>query len=1394
MPIKKRGRASHAVRPPAELGDEYEVFSGRAMTSLRIVAVLLFILGATASATAGEPWADPKLTVRDGLQLWLDGSRATGDGPVPANNKLAVWMDASGNGRHVLQNRAEAQPFRQAVGSVALIRFDGIDDHLRAIKQSAKLGSFSAFMVLVPRHSPGNFSGMLAFNAAGQRDYQSGLNIDFGPVAVPRFSVLNVEGAGFGGYANLRTGNSPFGELSVMELSSEVGEKSVRLVMNGREEGKRSRSGSQLSMDEITIGSRFYNNGSGEQVAAGFNRCDIAEVLVYGRVLTSDEIVKLRTYLNTKYAALKDALPADIPGQGQALVPIKNPPAVQVFVPGFTVRELPVSLTNINNIKYRSDGTLVAAGYNGNIWLLKDTDGDGLEDTATLFWENKKSLSSPIGMDLTPSNYPQGQGVFLAAEGKCVLVVDTDQDGKGDKEIVVAGGWKERSVNIDVVGVAVDPKDGSIYFGRGTPNYANGYLLDKDGKAAYSLADERGTIQRVSPDFKTREVISTGIRFPVGMRFNRHGDLFASDQEGATWLPNGNPLDELLHIQRGRHYGFPPRHPKHLPHVIDEPSVFDYGPQHQSTCGICFNEPVLKNGPTFGPASWVGDVFVTGYSRGKLYQTKLVKTSAGYVARSRLFACLNMLTVDVCVAPDGSLLVACHSGGPDWGSGPSGKGKLYKISYTGRDLPQPVLAWPSGPNEVRVEFDRPVDPELLRDAVRQTRITAGQHVRAGDRFESLWPGYAVVQAEKLSPRFDVPVRSAQLTPDRRSLILATDPHTAAVHYAVSIAGVGRPPISPTSTGMQQHPQVDLDFTLAGCQATWKGSKGTVWTGWLPSLDLAVSRQLTAGSAPHEALWNAMAEPGELILRTQLNLNNMLRPMVQPGSQLDYQQSEEKVYVTYQSNATVEVATSGIQLMRPSPGAGAIQFQSNGGKPMMLEVRLKRSTTQEPLAFSITYHTAEDTRYRAMQLHRYLMPWADATSRILSPMVMKLPVELEGGSWARGRAVFHSEQAACSKCHSVHGSGASIGPDLSNLIHRDYGSVLRDIEQPSFAINPDHLTYAVVLHDGRTLTGVLQTEGNYLLVCDNKGVITKVAQADVESKKATAVSTMPDGVPKLLGPEKMKDLLTYLLTSPVSMPRDYPGQRPKPRTIAEVNAVLAGAPNPPLKARPLRIVLVAGAKDHGPGEHDYPAFQKAWAELLGSGQNTEVVKAMEWPDAAEFTKADVLVFYQRGDWNAKRAAHIDAFLERGGGLVYIHWAVDGRDDGAGFAQRIGLAGRNTVGFRHGDVSLNMNHATMHPVLRNFGKLDLTDETYWKMVGDLKPDRVLATAVEEKEPRPQLWSLEHGRGRVFVSIPGHYSHTFDDPLFRVLLLRGIAWSARESVDRFNELVWPGASVAK
>lgn len=265
--------------------------------------------------------------------------------------------------------------------------------------------------------------------------------------------------------------------------------------------------------------------------------------------------------------------------------------------------------------------------------------------------------------------------------------------------------------------------------------------------------------------------------------------------------------------------------------------------------------------------------------------------------------------------------------------------------------------------------------------------------------------------------------------------------------------------------------------------------------------------------------------------------------------------------------------------------------------------------------------------------------------------------------------------------------------------------------------------------------------------------------------------------------------------PTAMPRDHKDPRPKPRAAAEVEAALAGAPKPAEKIRPIRIVLVAGKKDHAKGEHDYPAWQKAWSALFKLAPQVEVATGWEWPDREEFRKADVMVFFQRGDWTAARAADVDAFLDRGGGLVYVHWAVDGRGDAPGFAKRIGLASvGGKIKFRHGPLDLAFNKEPKHPIARNFERLNLVDESYWMLTGSLPKERVLATQIEDKEPRPLFWTTEPAKGRVFVSIPGHYSWTFDDPLFRVLLLRGIAWAAKEPVDRFNDLVWHGADYTK
>ncbi|QDT52822.1 Trehalose utilization [Caulifigura coniformis] len=1358
-------------------------------------------------SSAAEPWADPKQVIKPGLELWLDTGRqpearkAKGLPALKPDSRMDAWLDASGMGRDVKAPNDQSAPTWTSVAGVPVVRFDGMDDCLRLIDQKAELDSLTIFLVAIPRTNAGGFRGLMALNARDQRDWQSGLTIDQGPSPSTVFAELNIEGKGFLGARNLLKKPIPFGAAQVFEVRSDRGERTITLTVDGVKAGERPRDGGPLSMDEITVGARFYTNEPGPQIARGFGQVDIAEVLVFNKALDDSWGSLVRGYLMLKYG---DLMTATRPRVGTPLATVENPPAVQVLEPGFEAFELPLDLPNINNISTRPDGKTLAVAYNGDMYLLSDADGDGLEDKADKFWDNQGRIVSPIGMAMTPPGYEKGFGAFVAGKGKLSLVVDTNGDDVADEEIVVAKDWPPILHNVDALGTAFDPRDGSVYVGIGHRNFTNGYLTDKEGKAHYSPSSEGAAILKIAPDFSSREVFASGVRFAVGMKFNSAGDLFATDQEGATWLANGNPFDELLHIQKGRHYGFPPRHPEKLPGVIDEPSVYDYGPQHQSTCGFCFNEPVQAGGPIFGPDSWRGNAIVTGYSRGKIYRTSLRKTERGYVAKNSLFACLQKLTVDACIDLNGALLVATHSGGPDWGSGPGGRGTLYKIRYSNRDLPRPVLTWSAGPDEVKVAFDRPLDPAWLKGAAAKTSVQYGAAVRAGDRFETLRPGYAVVGAQVVAPRFEQPARSLQVSPDGRTLTIVTEPSPGRVAHAVTLpASIVGPSLRPTKGAIEQRADIDLDYSLEGLAARWTASDGMVrWTGWLPHFDLAVCRKVTVGSKEHDELWDLLKQSGELQIYGHVDLPNMLRPAVQPGSKIDYAWPEEVVTLHFEGSGRLGVGkfeSTGIKVRRPNePGfidpnkwtKESLEFSGDLSKPVKLDVALATGG-QEP-KLTVFWNTKEDDRLRAMPLRRFYVPWSEEDSTELEAQVAKKVPELEGASWANGRKVFFGADAGCSKCHSVHGKGGQAAPDLSNLVHRDFASVMRDINTPNFAINPDFTTFQIETKSGKALLGTIRSVGEQLHVTDTKANVEVIDRSDIEQIVAQKTSIMPVGIPQSLGPEKTRDLLAYLLLAPPSMPKDAKEPPPPPRKKADVEALLQGAPADAPAARPMRVTLVAGKKDHGPGEHDYPAWQVAWKELLGSLDQLEVATAWEWPAEEDFAKSDVLVFYRHGDWSPEKAKQIDAFLARGGGLVYIHWAVDGGKEWDDYSKRIGLSWGPGAKFRHGPLDLQFTRGSRHPIARNFDEVHLVDESYWRLRGDLSKATVLATAPEEDEPWPLFWTLDHNPGRVFVSIPGHYSWSFDDPVFRILLLRGIAWTAKEPVDRFNDAVYPGAAV--
>ena len=1020
---------------------------------------------------------------------------------------------------------------------------------------------------------------------------------------------------------------------------------------------------------------------------------------------------------------------------------------VTVLTPGFTVRELPVRLPNINSLRFSPDGLLTALGYDGRVRLLKDTDGDGLEDSASVFWD-KQTLSVPVGMVWTK------EGLVVSSHGKVSLLRDADGDGKADVEEIIASGWPATDVasgGVDATAVTADA-DGNLYFGLLTADYSNPYRV-KDGISHYERSGPRGTIQKWSAATRKLETIATGIRVPYTLAFNGPGDLFVTDQEGETWCPNGNPLDELNHIVPGRNYGFPPRHEKWLPNLVSETPVVGFGPQHQSTCGLVFNKSSARQG-RFGPEWWEGDAFIAGESRGKIWRVKVVKTASGYVGQEVIFARLNMLTTDVAISPAGDLYVSCHSGRPDWGTGPNGAGKLFKISYRERQAPQPVSVWPSGLMEISVTFDRPLDGTVTNNPGAM-KIEFGEFVRAADRLEVLKPPYKAVNRQEATPRGKLAVITARLSADARTLTLATDPHPQPVHYALTIPGVKARGATATSV-------VDVDYTLNGVEAEWfsRGNSSPAWSGWLPHPDSRVNESFLSASAEHGRLLTSIKRPGRLEIRAGLLLTGGTN-VIRASAKLPFEFSLGTL--TTRSHLT--------------EGGFAAELQFVAGDPPV-PFRISCETGPRAAEIHVSGSNELNPALRPLPLTAFLLPWSP-------PPLKSAPFEegktdLTGGDYERGRNLFIGEQLKCATCHRLRGEGGTLGPDLSNLVHRDAGSVLHDLKEPSASINPDYVAYNVTLRNGDVLTGFVRAqEAEVLRVITVDGRDHRVPRGELQDLRPSQVSLMPSGLIDGLKEGQVRDLLTFLLHEPPT------------RTRADVEAILkrGALPNEASIAspRPLKIVLVASKQDHGPGQHDYPRWQNKWRELLSGATNVTASDAWEWPTPEQFAQADlILCNFWNHNWSAARYQQLDEFLLRGGGLVLLHAAVIADTDPKELAERIGLAAQpGPTKYLHTPLTLKFVAPTNHPVSHGFANLELIDEPYWPMIGDASRVEVLATTVQDGEARPMIWTYRRGPGRVFASILGHYTWTLDDPTFRLLILRGIAWAANEPVARFEGL---------
>ena len=111
--------------------------------------------------------------------------------------------------------------------------------------------------------------------------------------------------------------------------------------------------------------------------------------------------------------------------------PIRPEPVTSV--PGFQGTRLPLQRAIMPTaMTWTKDGTLAFTSLKGHVYLARDTDGDGLEDTLSLFEEG---LAAPYGI------IADGDDLIVAHKPEVIRLRDTNGDGRADLRQVLASGW-----------------------------------------------------------------------------------------------------------------------------------------------------------------------------------------------------------------------------------------------------------------------------------------------------------------------------------------------------------------------------------------------------------------------------------------------------------------------------------------------------------------------------------------------------------------------------------------------------------------------------------------------------------------------------------------------------------------------------------------------------------------------------------------------------------------------------------------------------------------------------------------------------------------------------------------------------------------------------------------
>jgi putative membrane-bound dehydrogenase-like protein len=135
-----------------------------------------------------------------------------------------------------------------------------------------------------------------------------------------------------------------------------------------------------------------------------------------------------------------------------------------------------------------------------------------------------------------------------------------------------------------------------------------------------------------------------------------------------------------------------------------------------------------------------------------------------------------------------------------------------------------------------------------------------------------------------------------------------------------------------------------------------------------------------------------------------------------------------------------------------------------------------------------------------------------------------------GDAAKGGVIFHNATGVgCIKCHKIGNDGGNVGPELGSIgMKYNRAQIIESVLYPSKQIAAGYEQTLIRTKDGNVQSGVVRGETDTeVTLFDSSANKIVVRKADIDVRKTSNVSVMPDGLQAGLTPQQFADLIAYL---------------------------------------------------------------------------------------------------------------------------------------------------------------------------------------------------------------------------------------------------------------------------